>query len=189
MATARCYTKSGSVEKYEPNFFSGTTDYHPVPFTTIMTEPDSNGNYSITYDGYHEGNSNHYDCYCKTLYGHFRNGNSISKTFYFIRDEPSYPTITFKLSSISTSGYIQINCSQSGPLEVDIECKIERILGNGIKRSYLLLYEKSNRMCGYQQFYVTEKPSLNDAYSITSVYPTRSENIKYKGYYLGITVH
>ena len=111
------------------------------------------------------------------------------KTFYFIRDEPLYTTITFKLSSISTSGYIQINCSQSGPLAVDITCNIERISGNGIKRSYSLVYEKSNRMGGYQQFYVTEKPSLNDIYTIKSVYPTTSGNIKYEGYFLGITVH
>ena len=117
------------------------------------------------------------------------NVQQCKKTFYFIRDEPSYTTITFKLSSISTSGYIQINCSQSGPLAVNITCNIERISGNGIKRSYSLVYEKSNRMGGYQQFYVTEKPSRNDVYTIKSVYPTTSGNIKYEGYFLGIIVH
>ena len=44
-------------------------------------------------------------------------------------------------------------------------------------------------MGGYQQFYVTKKPSLNDVYTIKSVYPTTSGNIKYEGYFLGITVH
>lgn len=49
MATARCYTKSGSIEKYEENQWEGVmlksillhdTDYG-------ITVPDSNGNYSV----------------------------------------------------------------------------------------------------------------------------------------------
>ena len=83
MASARCYTKSGSVEKYEPSLFSGATGHYPISFNSKITGPDSNGNYSITYDGYRDGNSNYYDCYCKTIYGDFRNGGGISKTFYF----------------------------------------------------------------------------------------------------------
>lgn len=84
MATARCYTKSGSVEKYERDLFSGAVNHYPHPFITKIIGPDSNGNYTITYNGYDDGTSDNYDCYCKTMYGEdWRNGGGVSKTFYF----------------------------------------------------------------------------------------------------------
>ena len=84
MASARCYTKSGSVEKYEPNCFSGGINHYPNNFTHKITGPDYNGNYSITYNGYDDGDSSNYDCYCETIYGDWRNGGGgIKKTFYF----------------------------------------------------------------------------------------------------------
>lgn len=83
MATARCYTKSGSVEKYEPSLFSGGVNHYPHNFASNIIGPDSNGNYTITYNGYDDGTSDNYDCYCKTMYGDWRNGAGISKTFYF----------------------------------------------------------------------------------------------------------
>ena len=89
---------------------------------------------------------------------------------------------------INSRGYININCSVSHPLETNVTCVIERISGNGIKRSYSLLYKKSNVYGGHQEFNVAEKPSIDDIYSIMSVYPTRSENFEYKGYFLGIRV-
>ena len=83
MASARCYTKSGSVEKYESECFSGDINHYPNNFSSNMTGPDSNGNYSITYNGYDDGDSSNYDCYCETIYGDWRNGGGIKKTFYF----------------------------------------------------------------------------------------------------------
>ena len=83
MASARCYTKSGSVEKYESGCFSGVINHYPNNFNSNMTEPDYNGNYSITYNGYDDGDSSNYDCYCETIYGDWRNGGGIKKTFYF----------------------------------------------------------------------------------------------------------
>ena len=83
MASARCYTKSGSVEKYESECFSGDINHYPNNFTSNMTGPDSNGNYSITYNGYDDGDSSNYDCYCETIYGDWRNGGGVKKTFYF----------------------------------------------------------------------------------------------------------
>lgn len=185
MATARCYTKSGNKEVYEANLWEhpGYLNWSGSGIRGTITTPNSNGNYTVTpAKGYKDSNTKT-ELYCYTMY------SNIKKIFYFTKDTPSYTTITFKLSSISTSGYIQINCSQSGPLAVDITCNIERISGNGIKRSYSLVYEKSNRMGGYQQFYVTEKPSRDDVYTIKSVYPTTYGNIKYEGYFLGIRVH
>ena len=185
MATARCYTKSGNVEKYEANLWQhpGYSNWSSSGILGTITTPTSNGNYTVTpAKGYKDSNTKT-ELYCYTMY------NNIRKLFYFTKDTPSYTTITFRLSSINTRGYITINCSISGPLGADITCKIERISGNGIKRSYSLVYEKSNRMGGYQQFYVTEKPSLDDVYSINGVYPTTSGNIKYEGYFLGIRVN
>ena len=83
MATARCYTKSGNVEKYESDYFSRVVGHYPINFSHNMIGPDSNGNYTITYKGYDDANSSNYDCYCKTIYGDFRNGGGVSKTFYF----------------------------------------------------------------------------------------------------------
>lgn len=87
MATARCYTKSGSVEKYESECFSGDTNHYPNSFSSNMTGPDSNGNYTITYEGYDDANSSNYDCYCETIYGDWRNGGGVKKTFYFKKKE------------------------------------------------------------------------------------------------------
>ena len=186
MAKARCYTKSGNKEVYEANLWM-RPGYHNWSSSGLfgagtITIPDSNGNYTVTAKGYKDSNIST-GLYCYTMYG------NIKKTFYFIEDKPSVTTITFRLSSITSNGYINITCSVSHPLETNVTCIIERIAGHGIKRSYSLVYEKSNKMGGYQQFYVTDKPSRDDAYTIKSVYPTESENFKYQGYFLGITVH
>lgn len=185
MATARCYTKSGNVKKYESNLWQhpGDLNWSASGIRGTITTPDSNGNYTVTpAKGYKDSNIST-GLYCYTMY------NNIKKLFYFTNDIHSVTTIIFKLSSISTSGYINITCSQTGPLETNVTCIIERISGSGIQRNYSLVYEKSNKMGGYQQFYVTEKPSRDDVYSIMRVYPTESENFKYQGNFLGIRVH
>ena len=100
MATARCYTKSGSVEKYEPGLFSGSVNHGPHSFITELIGPDSNGNYTITYNGYDDGTSDNYDCYCKTIYGpDWRNNKGEINTFYFKK----------KIQIISLSSNIQFS--------------------------------------------------------------------------------
>lgn len=186
MAKARCYTKSGNKEVYEANLWM-SPGYQNWSSSGLfgagtITIPDSNGNYTVTVKGYKDSNIST-ELYCYTMYG------NIKKTFYFTQDIPSITTVIFKLSSIHTNGYITINCSISHPLETDVTCIIERTAGNGIERRYSLTYEKSNKMGGFQQFYVTEKPSRDDTYSIVSVYPSESKNFKYKGYFFGIGVN
>lgn len=184
MATARCYTKSGNKEVYEANLWQhpGYLNWSDSGIRGTITTPNSNGNYTVTpAKGYKDSNIST-GLYCYTMYG------NVKKIFYFTNDIPSVTTITFKLSSINSRGYINITCSISGPLEISVTCIIERIAGNGIKRNYSLLYEKSNKYGGYQQFNVTEKPSIGDIYTITWVNPTSSENFKYEGYFLGIRV-
>ena len=103
MASARCYTKSGSVEKYEPGCFSGVINHYPNNFNSNMTEPDYNGNYSITYNGYDDGDSSNYDCYCETIYGDWRNGDGVKKTFYF--KKKGKPITKYVISIINGPSY------------------------------------------------------------------------------------
>ena len=77
MATARCYTKSGNVEKYELNCFSGVFNHYPINFYHNIIGPDSNGNYTVTPpEGYEDSNTST-EFGCTTDYG------GIKKTFYF----------------------------------------------------------------------------------------------------------
>lgn len=184
MASARCYTKSGNKEVYEANLWQhpGYLNWSDSGIRGTITTPNSNGNYTVTpAKGYKDSNIST-ELYCYTMYGNIR------KIFYFISDTPSVTTITFKLSAINSSGYINISCSTSHPLETSVTCIIERIAGNGIKRNYSLLYEKSNLYGGHQEFHVAEKPSRDDTYTIMRVYPTKSKNFKYEGHFLGIKV-
>nr|DAU80696.1 MAG TPA: hypothetical protein [Caudoviricetes sp.] len=181
MATARCYTKSGNKEVYEANLWQtpGYLNWSSSGIVGTITTPNSNGNYTVTpAKGYKDSNIST-EFYCYTMYG------NVKKTFYFT---PSVTTITFKLSAISISGYINISCSTSHPLETSVTCIIERIAGSGIKCNYSLLYEKSNLYGGRQEFHVADKPSRDDIYTIMRVYPTSSENFKYEGYFFGIRV-
>lgn len=118
MATARCYTKSGSVEKYESNCFSGGSNYYPITFSHNITGPDSNGNYTITYEGYDDADSSNYDCYCRTIYGpDWRNNKGEIKTFYFIKRKLR---ITFRLSNLTSGARGTVTCSISGPLPTNV---------------------------------------------------------------------
>ena len=148
MAKARCYTKSGSVEKYQSDFFSRVVDHYPVPFSHNITGPDSNGNYTITYKGYDDANSSNYDCYCKTIYGDFRNGGGVSKTFYFKKRKTR---ITFRLSNLISSGGGTITCSISGPLPSDVEFGISGSMGKGFT-----IISKANSNNGFFHFYYND---------------------------------
>ena len=73
MATARCYTKSGSVEKYESNLWSMDS----VGVVVTITGPDSRGNYTVTPPSEYEDSNTPTEFYCTTMYG------GVKKTFYF----------------------------------------------------------------------------------------------------------
>ena len=129
MASARCYTKSGSVEKYELNLFSGVINHYPNNFITNMIGPDSNGNYNITYNGYEDGDSSNYDCYCRTIYGpDWRNNKGEIKNFYF---KKKGKTITKYVISIingpsynyDDSNYIYSSDQEQGEIYIsDYKC-------------------------------------------------------------------
>lgn len=116
MASARCYTKSGGVEKYESECFSGVINHYPNNFISKMTEPDSNGNYSITYNGYDDGDSSNYDCYCETIYGDWRNGGGVKKTFYFKKKNTTVNgkiTLYLSVRNSVNPGKIEFGCNVS----------------------------------------------------------------------------
>lgn len=73
MATARCYTKSGSVEKYESNLWSMGS----FGVAVDITGPDSSGNYTVNPPEGYEDSSDTTEFGCTTDYG------GIKKTFYF----------------------------------------------------------------------------------------------------------
>ena len=93
MATARCYTKSGSVEKYESNLWKSPTlgNWSSTGVAGTITTPDSNGNYTVTPEQSFEDSSDTTTYSCFTEYG------GVKKTFYF------------KKKNSSTSTY-NINC-------------------------------------------------------------------------------
>ena len=83
MATARCYTKSGSVEKYESNLWKSPTsgNWSSTGVVGTITTPDSNGNYTVTPEQSFEDSSDTTTYSCFTEYG------GVKKTFYFKKKE------------------------------------------------------------------------------------------------------
>lgn len=83
MATARCYTKSGSVEKYESNLWKSPTlgNWSSTGVAGTITTPDSNGNYTVTPEQSFEDSSDATTYSCFTEYG------GVKKTFYFKKKE------------------------------------------------------------------------------------------------------
>lgn len=79
MATARCYSKSGGIEKYESNLWIDPTDrnWSSLDIVGTITTPDSRGNYTVTPATGFEDSNTQTGFYCHTMYG------GVRKTFYF----------------------------------------------------------------------------------------------------------
>lgn len=79
MATARCYSKSGSIEKYESNLWITpiSANWSSLGILGTITTPDSNGNYTVTPAPGYEDSNTATELYCNTMYG------GVRKTFYF----------------------------------------------------------------------------------------------------------
>ena len=87
MQTARCYTKSGSVEKYESNLWESpiSGNWSTMGVLGTITTPDSNGNYTVTLGGDFEDSDTPTSYYCFTKYH-----NAINY-FYFKPITPEPP--------------------------------------------------------------------------------------------------
>jgi hypothetical protein len=91
MASARCYTKSGSVEKYESNLYSMGS----FGVSVIITGPDSSGNYTVTPPEGYEDSNTQTEFGCTTDYG------GIKKTFYF-KEATNYISLSSNIKFSST---------------------------------------------------------------------------------------
>lgn len=89
MQTARCYTKSGSVEKYESNLWKSPTagNWSTLGVLGTITTPDSNGNYTVTLGGDFADSDTPTSYYCFTKY------NNTINYFYFKKSTPNPPTV------------------------------------------------------------------------------------------------
>lgn len=88
MQTARCYTKSGSVEKYESNLWSSPIagNWSTLGVLGTITTPDSNGNYTVTLGGDFADSDTPTSYYCFTKY------NNVINYFYFKKIITPEPT-------------------------------------------------------------------------------------------------
>jgi hypothetical protein len=104
MQTARCYTKSGSVEKYESNLWKSpiSENWSTGGDVGTITTPDSNGNYTVTPGGDFEDSDTH----APTSYYCFTKYNNVITYFYFKKSTPKPPAengkITLFLHTIET---------------------------------------------------------------------------------------
>ena len=113
MASARCYTKSGSVEKYESNLWKSPTmgNWSSMGIVGTITTPDSNGNYTVTPEKSFEDSSDTTTYSCFTEYG------GVKKTFYFKKKNiSSIITISVMISvnGYNNNGHVAFRCSVSG---------------------------------------------------------------------------
>ena len=119
MQTARCYTKSGSVEKYESNLWSSPTagNWSTMGVLGTITTPDSNGNYTVTLGGDFADSDTPTSYYCFTKY------NNVINYFYFKKSTPKPPTVKtitkYVISIINgpSYNYDDSNYSDSGDAE------------------------------------------------------------------------
>lgn len=112
MASARCYTKSGSVEKYEPNLWISPIigNWSSSGIVGTITTPDSNGNYTVTPAPEFE------DSNITTLYYCFTKYNNIEKRFYFKHKETPVNrkmTLSLFVRNSINPGKIEFGCNVS----------------------------------------------------------------------------
>ena len=179
MASARCYTKSGSVEKYESNLWSSPTmgNWSSMGIVGTITTPDSNGNYTVTPEKSFEDSSD------TTIYSCFTEYGGVKKTFYFKKKEgtgsdnnPTYNIncriwVTGGNKSISICGHIESYDTQM-PIPVHdllrkdvIDTHIKVFIGT-FGKAYVIDFELSSYTWnGYETpnfKYTTAAMDIND---------------------------
>ena len=136
MATARCYTKSGSVEKYESNLWSSpsTGNWSSMAIVGKITTPDSHGNYTVTpAQGYGDANGQT-EFYCYTMYG------GVRKTFYFVKNVITI-YLYINVFGSNYNGCVAFDCTVSGGTKYDTSTNKE-IINNILKNNSInLLWE------------------------------------------------
>lgn len=154
MQTARCYTKSGSVEKYESNLWSSPSsgNWSTSGVVGTITTPDSNGNYTVTLGGDFTDS----DTDTPTSYYCFTKYNNAINYFYFKKKNT---TVNGKLTL-----YLSVrNSVNPGKIEFGCNVSASPSFTGGNFRVTLIFYYEENDMFGNLYSY---KKSLG--YTITS---------------------
>ena len=116
MQTARCYTKSGSVEKYESNLWESPIggNWSTGGVVVTITTPDSNGNYTVTLGGNFTDSDTPTSYYCFTKY------NNAINYFYFKHSTTPDPapvnrkiTLYLSVRNSVNPGKIEFGCNVS----------------------------------------------------------------------------
>lgn len=171
MATARCYTKSGSVEKYESNLWS----MESVGVAVVITGPDSRGNYTVTPPEGYEDSNTPTGLYCYTIYGNVR------KTFYF-KESIKEIVISTGVGLFIDNGikiFLSFNNNEylgNDKLAVMVEVTANNPLA--FIDSVFFTIDKNSREPLEKEIYL--KPNYNRVYSakITSCLPMEGKNYR-----------
>lgn len=174
MASARCYTKSGSVEKYESNLWSMDS----VGVSVIITGPDSRGNYTVTPPEGYEDSNTPTKFYCTTIYG------GVRKTFYFkesIKEIIISTGVGFFTSNGSNGIKIFLSFNNNEYLGNDkLHVMVEVTANNPLAfiDSVFFTIDKNSREPLEKEIYL--KPNYNRVYSakITSCQPMEGKNYR-----------
>ena len=139
MQTARCYTKSGSVEKYESNLWSSPTsgNWSTMGIVGTITTPDSNGNYTVTLGGDFTDSDTPTSYYC------FTNYNNVMNYFYFKKKNNDIVIrVHIKVYGYNYNGFIAFDCSVSGEVNGFHTNTADEIANNILKDNSITLYWK-----------------------------------------------
>ena len=158
MATARCYTKSGSVEKYESNLWKSPTlgNWSSTGVAGTITTPDSNGNYTVTPEQSFEDSSDTTTYSCFTEYG------GVKKTFYFKKKEGTGYDLYCRVLYVNdnTTGYNSNYSKFSDKFGIDIIRIYKTITYGEIYKDY-----KDGYFCG--TFYSNKEDTGSDTIEVT----------------------
>ena len=136
MATARCYTKSGSVEKYESNLWKSPTmgNWSTMGIVGTITTPDSNGNYTVTPEQSFEDSSD------TTTYSCFTEYSGVKKTFYFKKKNKNIEIyVMISVIGYSYGGCAAFDCSVSGYIGGFHTNTADEIANNILKDNSIIL--------------------------------------------------
>lgn len=171
MATARCYTKSGSIEKYESNLWSMDS----VGISVIITGPDDFGNYTVTPPKGYEDSNTPTGLYCYTIYGNVR------KTFYFkesIKEIVIHTGVGFLIDNGIKIFLTFNNNEYLGNDKLDVMVEVTANNPLAFIDSVFFTIDKNSRAPLEKEIYL--KPNYNRVYSakITSCLPMEGKNYR-----------
>lgn len=177
MATARCYTKSGSVNKYESNLWSSPSsgNWSSLGIVGKITTPDSNGNYTVTPAPEYEDSNTPTGLYCYTMYG------GVRKTFYFKKSIKEIVISTGVGLFIDNGIKIFLSFNNNEYLGNDkLDVMVEVTANNplGFIDSVFFTIDKNSREPLEKEIYL--KPNYNRVYSakIISCLPMEGKNYR-----------